>query len=233
MSQKKNTIDLIAFGIAMSAGACVTGTVTQDTGFDEHMPLVVQDIYEWVKLVFAVNHPIFHLPHCITYGKYCLILDNMASITCSPELRNLNPKKDITVSDLVTSLNQVDPMYRFLLDNYLVMLVMNTSKEISSLRVMPTSARISHWTDEYRILALDGGSHRTIIRRVKFTGVHTNDQREMIMRWRASESTLLSRTSCLMLCDVSMPVRMIPGVENTDVIRTYAEHVDMEQLCPD
>lgn len=214
------TIHAVANNTTMAATLRTKASVLVDTS-----PLLCEDSLAFTDLVYSIKNPIFHLPFFMTYGRFKVLVQQMAEYTHCSYYEALLPTVPMEQSERLRQLDFL-PNTDWDLSNMLVASISMTTKEILSLpitgnqQVSSMDHMISHKNQRSEI--------NITYREYTFASVTSEHERTNLLRVIASEWSGLSVRSALMISSPTFPLTIIPGIGTYHVLVQTCESRDYE-----
>jgi len=191
------------------------------------VPSFCQDVYHFMDLVDAIRNPTFNLPMITPYGRFKYLLEQLAELHHASTFLSLDPKLALTTVERRTLCLKGDTALLSSLSGRLVMLLDMTTDEIMELKVKDPALKNCKLSDDHLMFPVDGEPFTITYRRITVTHLHSEKHREWLLRMKASESSLMPVKTLLLATDLSMPLSVIPGLENSNKLTTFCLQDDL------
>lgn len=219
--------------VILSAGraglAARTKTVVDTKHFVDLIPLEFRDVYQFMDVVYAVRNTAFQIPNCVTLARFLYLLRSTINVTGIPDIGFLSP---LIKLDEERRYNAIRSLSWDLLEPFNRMLVVLISTPVDTLLSYSLSSKTQvRFTDKQVTIAReDGNLFSFVFRDYQVLEIASEVDRSNIFRIKASSAADLPSTTAILLPELTVPLRLIPGLSDPSLLLDLARQSDILQL---
>jgi hypothetical protein len=215
----------------MTAGTIQQAKVELNCDMQSLIPALCQDVYHYMDLIDAVRNPTFNLPMMMPYGRFRFLLEQLAEKQHCQTFLSLDPKLPLSPGNRRMLCLSGDSSLLEELSGRLILTLDMSTDDILALRVRDPGVKNCKFADEHIMFPILPGTQFSITyRSIRVSHLHTEAHREWLLRLRASESGMLSRSALMLVTDLSMPISIIPGLETRRKLESICHAEDLVPL---
>lgn len=193
---------------------------------EDSIPAFVQDTYHFADLVYAVKNAAFNVPRCMTFGRFCYMVEQYAIQRQTPEIRYVDPRVRIDAEERLSVIQNISSETWEPLNNLLIFLLTNTTSDILTMSCR-SSGEVSFKDKSWSIPLSSGGLFTLTFRYYTIHKLESESDRISFIRLKASESPSLSPRAMFMLTDLAFPYWLIPGFPRIESLIDSARDTDL------